>query len=154
MPAVLDLTEFLRAEDIHLRFAAQSLIEAIPLLLRPALARRVGDRNVVEQIIEAAVKREGETSTRCGSLSLPHARSSAVPEFIVALGANASGVIAGEAEPRLIFTFVSPEAQRDQHLQLLASLARLSQNAQLVSAIAGATSAGDVLGMLGRPTPS
>ena len=152
MPAVLDLTEFLRADDIHLRFSAPSVIDAIPLLLRPALARRIGDRNVAEQIIEAAVKREGETSTRCGSLSLPHTRSTAVPAFVLALGSNAAGVI-GEPEPRLIFAFVSPEAQRDQHLQLLATLARLSQNSRMVASIAAATSAGEVIQLLGAPTP-
>ena len=153
MPAVLDLTEFLRADDVHLQFSAPSVIEAIPLLLRPALERRIRDRSVVAQIIDSAVKREGETSTRCGSLSLPHARSSAVPSFILALGTNAAGVI-GEPEPRLIFAFVSPEAQRDQHLQLLATLARLSQNTRMVGAIAGAASAEEVLQMLGAPTPA
>ena len=153
MAAVLDLTEFLRADDIHLRFSAPSVIDAIPLLLRPALERRIGDRNVVEQIIDAAVKRERETSTRCGSLSLPHARSSAVPSFIVALGSNPAGVT-GEPEPRLIFAFVSPEAQRDRHLLLLAALARLSQNTRMVGAIAGAASAEEVLQMLGAPTPA
>ena len=144
---VLDLTEFLRADDIHLRFSAPSVIDAIPLLLRPALERRIHDRGVVEQIIDAAVKREGETSTRCGSLSLPHARSSAVPAFILALGSNAAGVI-GEPEPRLIFAFVSPEAERDRHLQLLATLARLSQNTRMVETIANAASTADVIALL------
>ena len=154
MQAVFDLTQLLRADDIHLGFQSASVTEAIPVLLRPALERAFGDRDVVEPIIEAAVKREAETSTRCGSLSLPHARSSSVSTFILALGCNPNGVIAGDAEPRLMFAFVSPESQRDQHLQLLATLARLSQNARMVSAIAGATSAEEVLQLLGRPTPA
>ena len=145
MPATIDLTELLRSDDVHLHFAANSVIDAIPLLLRPALERRLHDSNVVDQIVDAAVKREADTSTRCGSLSLPHARSSAISDFIVSLGANSGGVITGFPEPRLIFAFVSPEGRREQHLQLLAALARLSQNARVVDEIAGATNADQVI---------
>jgi mannitol/fructose-specific phosphotransferase system IIA component (Ntr-type) len=145
MPATIDLTELLRADDVHLHFAANSVIDAIPLLLRPALERRLHDRDVVDQIIDAAVKREADTSTRCGSLSLPHARTSALSDFILSLGANSGGVITGFPEPRLMFAFVSPEGRREQHLQLLAALARLSQNERLVEKIASATNADQVI---------
>jgi mannitol/fructose-specific phosphotransferase system IIA component (Ntr-type) len=81
-------------------------------------------------------------------LALPHARHGAVGEFILSLAANASGVIAGRSEPRLIFAFVSPEGRREQHLQLLAWLARISQNRKLIEQIAGASSADQVLDAL------
>jgi mannitol/fructose-specific phosphotransferase system IIA component (Ntr-type) len=148
MPATVDFTELLRADDVHLRFQSPSVVEAIPLLLRPALERRVHNRDISEAIIDAAVKREEDTPTRCGPLSLPHARSSSVADFILALGANATGVIAGRPEPRLMFAFVSPEDRRDQHLQLLAKLAKLSQNEGIVEKIAGANSGKDVLEIL------
>lgn len=145
MPATLDFTELLRVDDIHLRFHAKSVIDAVPTLLRPALERRIHDRAIVERIVDAAVKREEETSTRCGSLWLPHARSSAVSDFILTLGANASGVIGENPQPRLIFAFASPEGRREQHLQLLATLARLSQNERIVEKIAGAANGDEVL---------
>ena len=148
MPATIDLTELLRADDVHLHFTANSVIDAIPLLLRPALERRLQDRNAIDRIIDAAVKREADTSTRCGSASLPHARSAAISDFVLSLGANSAGVIAGNPEPRIIFAFVSPEERRDQHLQLLAALARLSQNERLVEKIAAATNADQVIEIL------
>lgn len=148
MPATVDFTELLRADDVHLHFQSPSVVEAIPLLLRPAIERRVHNRDISEAIIDAAVKREADTPTRCGPLSLPHARSSSVTDFIVALGANTTGVIAGHPEPRLMFAFVSPEDRRDQHLQLLAKLAKLSQNERIVEKIAGANSGEDVLEIL------
>lgn len=148
MPATVDLTELLRADDIHLHFSADSVVDAIPLLLRPALERRLHDRAAVEQIVDAAVKREQDTSTRCGALWLPHARSSALSDFILALGANSAGVIAGRPEPRLMFAFASPEGRREQHLQLLAALAKLSQNERIVEKIAGAASADQVIDVL------
>jgi len=148
MPATVDLTEMLRADDIHFGFRAASTIEAIPLLLQPALARRIGDRAVIDSVIAAAIRREEDTSTRCGPLALPHARTAAVPEFILALGVNPAGVIAGQAEPRLMFAFVSPEQRREEHLRLLASLARLSQNAWIVEKICSASNAGEVLEIL------
>ena len=148
MPATVDLTELLRGEDVHLHFEAPSVVAAIPLLLRPAVERRVHNRDVSEAIIEAAVRREEETPTRCGPLSLPHARSSAISDFILSLGANAGGVIAGRPEPRLMFAFVSPENRREQHLQLLAALARLSQNERIVERIAGAATGKEVIEIL------
>ena len=145
MPATVDLTELLHVDDIHFNFQTASVVEAIPLLLRPAIMRRRNDSALADRIVAAAIKREEDTSTRCGPLGLPHARSAEVSEFILALGVNASGVIAGHPEPRLIFAFVSPEGRREQHLQLLASLARLSQNERTVEKIAGAATADGVL---------
>ena len=57
-------------------------------------------------------------------------------------------MIAGRPEPRLMFAFVSPEDRRDQHLQLLAKLAKLSQNESIIERIAGATRGEDVLEIL------
>jgi mannitol/fructose-specific phosphotransferase system IIA component (Ntr-type) len=146
--AAFDVADVLRAADIHAGFRAASVVDAIPQLLRPALTRHNIDAATVENIITAAVRREEDTSTRCGALTLPHARSAAVNEFVVALGANSDGVVSGEPQPRLIFAFVSPESRREQHLQLLAALARLSQNEAIVEKIAGASSADQVLDAL------
>ncbi len=148
MIATLPLTELLDSADIQLGFQAPSGTAAIPRLLQPALMRRVHDPSVVSEIIEAAVKREQETSTMCGAVSLPHARSSKIDGFILALGVNAEGTIAGHHDPRLIFAFASPEGKREQHLHLLASLARLSQNPKLLDQIAAATTSDQVIDAL------
>jgi mannitol/fructose-specific phosphotransferase system IIA component (Ntr-type) len=137
------LTDLLDLRDIHLNFEAGSVIEAIPLLLRPPLMRRLHDESVVNTIIDAAIAREKESATLCGTLALPHARHPALDDFVVSLAITAAG-----GNPRLIFAFASPQGKREQHLQLLASLARLSQNASLVDQIASATSADQVLDAL------
>ncbi len=148
MPGTLTITELLRSEDIHLDFQALSILDAIPVLLGPALAQHVSKPEVRGEIITAVIKRERDTATICGTLALPHARHPLVDEFIVSVGANPNGVIAGQREPRVIFAFVSPERKRDEHLHFLASLARLSQNAKLVDQIAGAARPEDVIGAL------
>jgi mannitol/fructose-specific phosphotransferase system IIA component (Ntr-type) len=145
MPTTFDLTELLDTDDIHLQFQSATLIEAIPRLLRPALMRRLANETLVEAIIGAVVARENEATTRCGPLALPHARHAALDEFVLSLAANGDGVISGQKEPRLIFAFVSPEGKREQHLQLLASLARISQNRRVVEQISGASSADQVI---------
>ena len=81
----------------------------------------------------------------CGTLLLPHARTSRLDNFIVALGVNAGGAIDDHPTPRLIFAFASPEGKREQHLHLLASLARLSQNPKVVDQIAAATTPDQVI---------
>ncbi len=148
MISTLPLTELLDSRDIQLHFTAGSVKEAIPRLLQPALMRRVHDPSAVKEIVDAAVRREEDTSTMCGAVSLPHARSSKLDHFILSLGVNAEGVISGHGSPRLIFAFASPEGKREQHLQLLASLARLSQNPKLIDQIANAASADQVIDAL------
>ncbi|HEX9407900.1 MAG TPA: PTS sugar transporter subunit IIA [Thermoanaerobaculia bacterium] len=148
MPATLDLTELLHVDDIHFDFRAASIIEAIPLLLRPALERRGEHRQRIDEIIASAIRREEDTPTRCGPLALPHARHAGVADFILSLGVNSAGILPGHPEPRLVFAFVSPEERREQHLQLLASLARLSQNEWIVEKIAGASAADQVVDAL------
>ena len=142
------LDQLLDPEDIHLHFRAGSVIEAIPSLLRPALMRRFQNPELVDAAIDAVLEREQETSTMCGAISLPHARTADAGRFILSLGANSEGAIEGRRDPRLIFAFVSPEEKRDEHLRLLASLARLSQNAKVVDQIASASSADQVIDAL------
>lgn len=147
MPGTIAITDLLRLEDIHVRFAAPSIIDAIPVLLQPALDHHVRS-DVRDEIVASVIRREQETATTCGTLSLPHARNAHVHRFVVAVAANASGVVAGQPEPRIIFAFVSPDAKREEHLHFLASLARVSQNRALIDRIAGASDAGDVLAAL------
>ena len=128
------VADFLDVRDIHLRFRAASVIDAIPPLLQPALSRRL-DESTVRSIINDVVKRETEGTTNCGALGLPHTRSDAVHDFVLSIGVNAEGVIAGQSEPRIMFAFVSPAAGRQEHLNFLAALARLSQNPALVEQI-------------------
>jgi mannitol/fructose-specific phosphotransferase system IIA component (Ntr-type) len=148
MIATLPLTELLDRGDIQLHFSAGSVEEAIPRLLQPPLMRRIHDPAAVSAIIDGVLKREHETSTMCGALALPHTRSSNLDNFILSLGANAEGTIAGHRNPLLIFAFVSPEGKREQHLHLLAALARLSQNPKVVDQIAGASSTDQVIDAL------
>jgi len=147
MPGTVTITDLLRSEDIHLHFAAASVIDAIPVLLGPALAHHIARADVRDAIIAAVIKREKEIATACGTLSLPHARA-AVDDFIVSVAANAGGLIPDRHEPRIMFAFVSPEAKRDEHLHFLASLARLSQNRELVDRIAGANDPAEVIAAL------
>ena len=148
MIATLPLTDLLDRADIHLHFRAGSIVEAIPQLLRPALVRRVHDLQLVNTIIDAAIKREEDTPTTCGALALPHARNTDLQNFVLTLGANAEGVIDGHPNLRLIFAFASPESKREQHLQLLASLARLSQNPKVIDQIVSAADANAVMEIL------
>jgi mannitol/fructose-specific phosphotransferase system IIA component (Ntr-type) len=140
----LALPELLDARDVHLGFRAGSVIEAIPLLLGPALERRF-DAATTQSIIDDAIKRELEGTTHCGALALPHARSAAVADFMLTMGANRDGVIEGQAEPRIIFAFISPAPKRQEHLTLLAALARLSQNPGVVRRLVEAVSREDVV---------
>ena len=141
VPEVLDV------RDVHLGFRTSSVIDAIPTLLLPPLERRL-DPAIAHAIVEEAIKREKDGTTNCGALALPHARAAAAADFIVTVGANSGGVFEGQAEPRIIFAFVSPAARRQEHLTLLASLARLSQNANVVRQVIEAKTPEEVIDTL------
>jgi mannitol/fructose-specific phosphotransferase system IIA component (Ntr-type) len=138
------VSDLLDARDIHLRFRAPSVVEAIPALLQPALSRRL-DEATVRSIIDDVVKRETEGTTNCGPLGLPHARSNAVDDFVLSIGVNSEGMIAGQREPRILFAFVSPAARRQEHLNFLAALARISQNPAIVEQIVRAVTPEQVI---------
>lgn len=145
----LPILELLDPADIHVQFVSSAVSEAIVQLLRAPLLRECRDEAVAQEVMDAVLKREAEGSTACGPVALPHARHPAVRRFVLAMGINAGGVIEGHAEPRLIFAFVSPEAKREDHLRLLAGLARFAQNPAVVDQLTSATSAEQVGKILG-----
>jgi mannitol/fructose-specific phosphotransferase system IIA component (Ntr-type) len=64
---------------------------------------------------------------------------------LLSIAVNPTGVVEGVGAPRVLIAFLSPEAKRNEHLDLLARLARLSRDQSAISAIAAATDAEGVL---------
>jgi mannitol/fructose-specific phosphotransferase system IIA component (Ntr-type) len=135
----MQLIDLLTADDVVFGIRAADIGAAAATLLRITLPRHGIDPAETERLVQAVIARERETPTLCGAIAIPHARDAHVKEFLVAIGINR------EAAPRVLIAFLSPEARRAEHLDLLARLARLSRDQAAISAIAAATTGEAVL---------
>ncbi|MDX8151701.1 fructose PTS transporter subunit IIA [Patulibacter brassicae] len=87
-------------------------------------AGRVTDR---DQFLAAVAAREEQMPTGLeGGIGIPHARSAAVTTASVAFGRSASGVDFGaeDGPADLIFLIAAPDGAGDEHMTILAGLAR------------------------------
>ena len=140
----MNLAGLLSVDDIVFGLRAPDISAAAAALLEQTLPRRGFSPSDVHRLVGAVVAREREVPTRCGPIAVPHARDSRLQSFVIAVGINPDGVI--EVPPlRVIFAFLSPEQKRDEHLALLAALARLSRDQAALDSIATATNAEAVI---------
>lgn len=103
----------------------------LPATLTPAetvrqlsLLAAQGDAAMAQAIQASAAAREAEGSTYIGrGLAVPHARLAGLPIPVVVLAA-AEGITWGEGIARLIALPVVPAEKPEEHLRLLAALAR------------------------------
>ena len=146
----MKLGDFLHPYDIVFGIRAHDIAGVAEQLLSETLPHHHFSPDHVRRLINAVVLREREISTNCGAAAIPHARDASVRHFIGAIAANRDGVIEGASEPKVIFAFLSPEPQRDEHLALLRSLSALARDTPMIDAIANAKSGEDVVALLRR----
>ena len=144
----MQLIDLLTADDVVFGIREADIAAAAARLLRATLPHHGVVPAEVERLVEAVLARERETPTLCGAIAIPHARDARVNEFIVSIAVNPDGVVEGPAAPRVLIAFLSPETRRNEHLDLLARLARLSRDHAAISAMAAATEAKAVLDVI------
>jgi CBS domain-containing protein len=120
-----------------------------------ALVDRLSASNVVrdpDSIVPALIGRRGRDIATIGpSVALPHLRTEAVDQLLVALGVAPAPLRAGQvridAEPTIVALILAPPGATSHYLQTVAALARLFRGQGVVERVAGATSAADILGL-------
>ena len=144
------LSDLLRPTDVVIGLRAADIETAADILLQQALAARGFSAGEIDRLVREVVAREKEAPTLCGLIAIPHARDAHISSFIAAVGVNAGGVTPTPGSPRVMIAVLSPEAQRSEHLALLASLARLSRERDVVDALANAPTPAAVMGIVGH----
>jgi len=102
----------------------------------------------VEQFLADVRAREEQMATGLpGGIGIPHARSAAVTEPSLAFGRSAQGIDWGaeDGPATLIFLIAAPEGGGDEHLQILASLARKLMQPDFRASLAQAPDADTVV---------
>jgi fructose-specific phosphotransferase system IIA component len=109
-------------------------------------AGKVDDKAAV---LDAIHKREALGSTGLESgIAVPHAKTTAVKEIIVAIGIAPQGIEFGamDGKPsKLFFLILAAPDQSGPHIEALAEIAKLSRSKAVLSALVGAASAQDVV---------
>ncbi len=105
-----------------------------------------------DALLRGLMQRESTMTTYLGSgVALPHVRVKMGRRYILAIGRSREGIhnenTVGEEKIHLIFMLLADEKARD-YLQLLASIARLLKDEDLVKAVLQAATTGDVFDRL------
>ncbi len=121
------ISDFLKAEAIIMEIKAQEKIAAIKELVNHMVAHKfVSDG---ERFLNALAKRENLESTGIGDgIAIPHARTDAVDDLILAFARSAHGVDFSSIDGKpshLIFLIASPENKKSEYIMALAKLSRL-----------------------------
>jgi fructose PTS system EIIA component len=105
---------------------------------------RAGRVTDLEQFLADIEAREQQMPTGLeGGIGIPHCRSAAVTEPSLAFGRSAAGVDFGaeDGPARLIFLIAAPEGGGEEHMTVLAALARRLVRAEFKQALLDATDA-------------
>jgi len=148
----MQLIDLLTADDVVFGIREPDVGAAAATLLRTTLPRHGLAAADIARLVDAVLARERETPTLCGTIAIPHARDAQLSQFLLSVAVNPAGVVEGIGAPCVLIAFLSPEAKRSEHLDLLARLARLSRDQAAIGAIAAAKDAQGVLeGFRERP---
>lgn len=115
------------------------------------VAEAAGVRDA-EDVLRAVREREEVLSTGIGNgVAIPHGKSAAVPELILAAGVTEQGVDfeALDGQPvRLFFLLVGPESAAGQHVKALSRISRLLRRDSFRTRLIAARSSEDFLSII------
>ena len=129
----MDVTNYIQKDLINLNLQSRTKEEAIRELAQlmkdtPAM----GDLN---RFLEDVFERESLETTGIGDeIALPHARTDAVNQLIIAIGRSKSGVECESPDGKkvkLFFLMGTPQGSISHYLQILAQLTRLLKHSAL-----------------------
>lgn len=119
--------------------------------IRTVVAALEGDPRIKdrEALLKGIFAREEMESTALGNLAaLPHARTDAVDDIVLAIGRSREGIrygAKGQELVHLLFVMGTPKRMVQEYLRAVASLARLLKQEGFRSAILTANSAQEIL---------
>ncbi|MCY7288337.1 MAG: fructose PTS transporter subunit IIA, partial [Cryobacterium sp.] len=137
------ITPELVALDKNLGTAPSSVIRHLAELVVGA-----GRATEIESLYADALAREAKTATGIpGGLAIPHCRSTAVTEPTLALARLTSPVDFGAADgpADLVFLIAAPEGADQEHLKILAKLARSLMKAPFTAALRAAKTPAEIV---------
>ena len=144
------LAELLSADRIRVPLSARTKDAVLEELVE--LAARDHEAGVRAAILAAVRERESVLSTGIGSgVAIPHGKTPVVDQLIVAAGIAGAPVEfdALDGQPvELFFLLIGPESASGAHVKTLSRISRLLRREPLRTALRGAKSAEEFLGIV------
>lgn len=145
------ITDYISAQTIDLTNTSTDRDAAIRSLVE--LGAKAGRISDVDDVVAAAIAREGQFSTAVGhGIAIPHAKTAGVSEPTVVFARTKAGIDWASASgdlARLLFLIAVPEdAPGNQHLQILAKLSRALAKAPFREGLERAATADEVQALL------
>ena len=123
----LKISEYLKPEAIMMEIKAKEKIAAINELVEHMVENEMVSDG--KEFIKALAKRENLESTGIGDgIAIPHARTNAVSELVLAFARSPEGIDFSSLDGKpshIIFLIASPENQKSEYIMALAKLSRL-----------------------------
>jgi fructose-specific phosphotransferase system IIA component len=133
---------------IDLDLSGSTKVEAIASLA--ALAVDAGRATSLDGLVADVLAREEIAPTGFEGVAIPHARSAHCTASSVVVGRQTRGIDFGgdDGDVKLVFMIVAPADGHDEHLEILAALARRILDEQFRLALMSAVTAADALQVL------
>jgi fructose-specific phosphotransferase system IIA component len=147
---VLKVSQLLTAKAIMMDIDAREKIAAIKEMVDYLAAHKLVSDG--EAFMKALAKRENLESTGIGDgIAIPHARTSAVTDLLLAFARSQEGVDFSSIDGKpshLIFLIASPEDKKSEYIMALAKISRLLRRQQVRDQLKRARDAQDVLNII------
>jgi len=133
---------------IDLALVAADKTEAIRSLAQRAVA--AGRGTDAEQIVADVLVRDEQGTPQFDGVAIPHARSAGINEPSVLVARCAAGVVFDPEEPGadVIFMILVPEGAGNEHIDILAGLARRLMDPEFTAALRTSESAEALVAVL------
>ncbi|MBE0431878.1 PTS sugar transporter subunit IIA [candidate division WOR-3 bacterium] len=148
----LKISEYLKPEAIMMEIKAKEKIAAIN-----ELVAHMVENNMVsdgDEFINALAKRENLESTGIGDgIAIPHARTNAVRDLILAFAQSPQGIDFSSIDGKpshIIFLIASPESQKSEYIVALAKLSRLLRKPSVREMLRSAKDREEVMDIIRR----
>ncbi len=146
------ISELLLRSAVILELKAQEKNAAIQELTAPLIAEGLVSDEA--EFIAAILRRENLESTGIGSgVAIPHARTNAVKDAVLAFGRSNAGVDFSSLDGKpsqLIFLIAAPEAMKREYIWTLAKLSSLLRREEVRTGLLNAQTADEVYAVVER----
>lgn len=146
----LRISDFLKPDSIIMEIKSRKKIAAIKELVDHMVANKFVDDG--EKFRNALAKRENLESTGIGDgIAIPHARTNAVRDLILAFARSPEGVDFSSIDGKpshLIFLIASPDSKKSEYILALAKLSRLLRKKPVREQLRNANNPDEILNII------
>ncbi len=147
---MIRISEAIREEGIVLNLKAQEKVAVIKELV--SVMVDMGLIQDEETFLADILKRENLESTGIGlGVAIPHARTTAASELLLAFGRSANGVDFDSLDGKpshLIFLIAAPEENKSQYIMALARLSKILHKEEMRTRLSKAATPAEVMEIL------